>query len=107
MKADLPFTSALSPLAREQGFDLTSLALAEIEFERKYAELKQWLANTRSKPMTLPDTLSRDCRQDDFCRCRKCKPGLAMPFRPAPLLNRAVLRRLGLTVSVAIAGERQ
>lgn len=44
MSPSLPMTAALAPLAKEQGVDLTQLAKAEIEFERKLADLKQWVA---------------------------------------------------------------
>lgn len=46
MKA-LPLTGALYPLAAEQGFDLSKLALAEMEFERKLRDLEIWLKLTR------------------------------------------------------------
>lgn len=46
----LPLTGALSPLAAQQGVDLTSLALAEMEFERKLQEVRDWLKSTRATP---------------------------------------------------------
>lgn len=49
MKATLPFVAALSPLAAEQGFDLTKLALAEMEFDRKARELREWLESTKRR----------------------------------------------------------
>lgn len=49
MKPSLPLTAALAPLAKEYDVDLTQLATAEIEFERKCAELEQWLKDTRPK----------------------------------------------------------
>jgi hypothetical protein len=47
MMASLPLTAALSPLAAEHGVDLTSLAKAEMEFERKLHEVSEWLKSTR------------------------------------------------------------
>lgn len=47
MKPTLSLTAALSPLAKKQGVDLTKLALAEIDFERKYKALEQWVKDTR------------------------------------------------------------
>lgn len=47
MKASLPMTAALSALAKQQGVDLSKLAAAEIDFERKYAALEQWLKSRR------------------------------------------------------------
>lgn len=53
MKASLPMTVALSPLAKQQGVDLAKLAAAEIDFERKYAALEQWLKDTRAYGMAV------------------------------------------------------
>lgn len=44
----LPLTGALSQLAAEHSVDLTPLALAEMEFERKVQEVRDWLKRTRS-----------------------------------------------------------
>lgn len=47
MKPTLALTAALSPLAKEQNYDLSKLAAAEIDFERKYKALEQWVKDTR------------------------------------------------------------
>jgi hypothetical protein len=43
----LPMTSALSRIADEQGFDLSEFEKAEMVFERKVQELRDWLRDTR------------------------------------------------------------
>jgi hypothetical protein len=48
MKPSLTLTAALAPLAKEHGVDLTALALAEIEFERKLADTKAWMRSSQS-----------------------------------------------------------
>jgi hypothetical protein len=51
-----------------------------------------------------------DCDGDDFCRCRSCKPSLAMPLsRPAPLPfgSSLVAQSRRIRAAVAIAGARQ
>ena len=45
-----------------------------------------------------------ECRKDGFCRCRECKPGLAMPSARALMLRTEPASSLRLSVSVAIAG---
>jgi hypothetical protein len=44
----LPLTAALAAFDTERTVDLTPLATAEMEFERKLQVLKDWLASTKS-----------------------------------------------------------
>ena len=53
MRNTLPLTHCLSPLASQQGHDLTQLAMAEMSFNQKLADLQAWLRETRSHKSTI------------------------------------------------------
>ncbi len=55
----LPLTQCLSKLAAEQGVDLTSLAIAEVAFEKKLAALRKWVAETRPPDLSNHQTSNR------------------------------------------------
>lgn len=90
----LPMTAALSPLAEEQGVDISAFAKLEAEFERMLQEARDWLRSI---------SLEEEVELEGVCAELE---GGAMPSAPA-LALRAEPKVSALRASIRIAGGSQ